>query len=37
LNILFVSHDAHPNGAQIVLLALTTFLKENGLVNPRFI
>lgn len=37
LNILFVSHDAHPNGAQIVLLALTTFLKERGLVNPRFV
>src|SRR5882724_2535708 len=37
LNILFVSHDAHPNGAQYALLTLTTWLKENGLINPRFI
>jgi glycosyltransferase involved in cell wall biosynthesis len=37
LNILFVSHDAHPNGAQYALLTLTTWLKEIGLMNPRFI
>lgn len=37
LNILFVSHDAHPNGAQNLLLTLTSWLKENGLANPRFI
>jgi len=37
LDILFVSHDAHPHGSQYVLLNLTTWLKESGLVNPRFI
>jgi len=37
LNILFVSHDAHPMGAQNVLFTLTSWLKENRLVNPRFI
>src|SRR2546422_1347442 len=37
LNILFVSHDAHPMGAQNLLLTLTSWLKENGLVNPRFV
>jgi len=36
-NILFVSHDAHPNGAQYALLTLTTWLKETGMINPRFI
>jgi glycosyltransferase involved in cell wall biosynthesis len=36
LNILFVSHDAHPNGAQKLLLTLTSWLKEQGLVDPRF-
>jgi glycosyltransferase involved in cell wall biosynthesis len=37
LNILFVSHDAYANGAQILLLVLARWLKENGLVDPRFI
>ena len=37
LNILFVSHDAHPMGAQNLLLTLTSWLKENGLANPRFV
>ena len=37
LNILFVSHDAHPMGAQKLLLTLTSWLKENELVNPRFV
>lgn len=37
LNILFVSHDAYANGAQILLLVLAGWLKEHGLVNPRFI
>ena len=37
LKILFVSHDAHPNGAQNLLLTLTSWLKENGLADPRFI
>lgn len=37
LNVLFVSHDAHPMGAQNLLLILTSWLKDNGLVNPRFI
>lgn len=37
LKILFVSHDAHPNGAQNLLLTLTSWLKESGLVSPRFI
>ena len=37
MNILFVSHDAHANGAQILLLVLAAWLKEHGLVNPRFI
>ena len=37
LNILFVSHDAHPMGAQKLLLTLTSWLKENGLAKPRFI
>lgn len=37
LNILFVSHNAYPNGAQNLLLALAVWLKERGLVNPRFI
>lgn len=37
LNVLFVSHDAHPMGAQNLLLTLTSWLKDNGLVNPRFI
>jgi glycosyltransferase involved in cell wall biosynthesis len=37
LNVLFVSHDAYPMGAQNLLLTLTTWLKEKQLVNPRFI
>ncbi len=37
LNVLFVSHDAYANGAQILLLVLAGWLKKNGLVNPRFI
>lgn len=37
LNILFVSHDAHPMGAQNLLLTLTSWLKENGLANPKFV
>jgi glycosyltransferase involved in cell wall biosynthesis len=37
LEVLFVSHDACPHGAQYSLLTLTRWLKENGLVNPRFI
>src|SRR5207253_9347715 len=37
LNGLFVSHDAHPHGAQKLLLTLTSWLKEKGLVNPRFL
>lgn len=37
LDILFVSHDAYPHGAQNALLILTAWLKESGLVNPRFI
>ena len=32
LNVLFVSHDAHPHGAQKLLLTLTSWLKEKGLV-----
>lgn len=37
LNILFVSHDAYPHGAQNLLLNLAIWLKETGLVNPRFV
>jgi glycosyltransferase involved in cell wall biosynthesis len=37
LNVLFVSHDAHPMGAQNLLLTLAGWLKESRLVNPRFI
>src|SRR5712671_5984050 len=37
LNILFVSHDAHPMGAQNLLLTLTSWLMENGLANPKFV
>jgi glycosyltransferase involved in cell wall biosynthesis len=37
LNVLFVSHDAHPMGAQNLLLTLTSWLKDNGLVTPRFV
>lgn len=37
LNILFVSQDAHPNGAQNNLLTLTSWLKEKELANPRFV
>lgn len=37
LNILFVSHDAHPMGAQNLLLTLTSWLNENGLANPKFV
>jgi glycosyltransferase involved in cell wall biosynthesis len=37
LNILFVSQDAHPNGAQNNLLTLTSWLKEKELASPRFI
>ena len=33
----FVSHDAYPHGAQYCLLTLVTWMKEAGLVNPRFI
>lgn len=37
MNILFVSHDAYPMGAQNLLLTLTAWLKERGLVTPRFV
>jgi glycosyltransferase involved in cell wall biosynthesis len=37
LNILFVSQDAHPNGAQNNLLTFTSWLKERELANPRFV
>ncbi|MGB9179719.1 MAG: glycosyltransferase family 4 protein [Pyrinomonadaceae bacterium] len=37
LNILFVSHDAYPHGAQYLLLNLVGWLKQNGFVNPRFV
>ena len=37
LEVLFVSHDAYPHGAQYVLLILTNWLKKQGLVRPRFI
>lgn len=37
LNILFVSHDAYPMGAQKLLLTLVSWLKREGLVSPRFI
>jgi glycosyltransferase involved in cell wall biosynthesis len=37
LNILFVSHDAYPMGAQKLLLTLTSWLKQKELVNPRFV
>ncbi len=37
LNVLFVSHDAHPGGAQHALLTLATWLTESGLVEPRFL
>jgi glycosyltransferase involved in cell wall biosynthesis len=37
LNVLFVSHDAYPHGAQYLLLTLTNWLKDKGLVNPRFL
>lgn len=37
LNVLFISHDAHPNGAQNLLIALSTWLIGSGLVNPRFV
>ena len=37
LDILFVSHDAHRNGAQNLLLTLASWLKQKGLANPRFL
>ena len=37
LSVLFVSHDAYPHGAQNNLLTLTRWMKERGLVKPRFV
>jgi glycosyltransferase involved in cell wall biosynthesis len=37
LEVAFVSHDAHPHGAQYALLTLAAWLKRTGLVAPRFI
>ena len=35
--VLFVSHDAYPHGAQYALLILADWLKKQGLIQPRFI
>ena len=37
LEVLFVSHDAYPHGAQYALLILAAWLKKQGLIQPRFI
>jgi hypothetical protein len=37
LEVAFVSHDAYPHGAQHCLLTLVTWLKDAGLVEPRFL
>lgn len=37
LEVAFVLHDAHPHGAQYALLTLAAWLKQAGLVAPRFI
>lgn len=37
LDVLFVSHDAHPHGAQHSVLHLAAWLKQSGQVNPRFL
>jgi glycosyltransferase involved in cell wall biosynthesis len=37
IDVAFVSHDAHPHGAQYCLLTLAAWLKEAGLVAPRFL
>jgi lipopolysaccharide biosynthesis protein/glycosyltransferase involved in cell wall biosynthesis len=37
LRVAFVSHDAYPHGAQYCVLNLARWLKDAGLVEPRFL